>query len=80
MGDRYKLIDGKLYRELDTTDIQNRLQQVLAEVKPYKDGIQQCEAQIAEYEAQISTIIANSGIDKEIIRVIDPEKADFLGI
>lgn len=79
MAQSYKLIDGVLYQAVDTIEIQAKLNEVVEAVKPYKTGIEQCEAQIKEYNAQISVIIANSGIDKEVAKVVDPEKASFLG-
>lgn len=79
MAKSYKVIDGVLYQEVDTTEIKERLETVVESVTPYKTGIEQCREQIKKYEEQISTIIANSGLEKEVVRAIDPEKASFLG-
>lgn len=75
----YKVIDGILYQSVDTKEIQAKLDNLVAEVKPYKTGIDECNAQIKAYEQQISLMVTNSGIDKEMAKIIDPEKSSFLG-
>lgn len=75
----YKIIDGVLYQSVDAQGIQAQLDDLVAKVKPYTEGIAQCEAQIKEYKAQIATIVANSSVDKEAAKILAPEKADFLG-
>lgn len=77
---KYRIIDGVLYQAVDTAVLKDRLNSVVEQIRPYKEGIQQCEAQIAEYKEQIASIVANSGLDKEAARALDPEKADFLGL
>lgn len=76
----YKLIDGILYQAIDTAPVKAKLNSVIEQVRPYKEGIKQCEDQIEEYKKQIATIIETSGLNKEIAKAIDPEKADFLGL
>lgn len=76
----YKIIDGVLYAEVDSAGILNKANSVVESVRAYKEGIAQCQAQIKEYERQISAIVNESGIDKEAIRILDPEKASFLGL
>lgn len=76
----YKLIDGVLYQTVDTAGVREQVDAVIAQVQPYKDGIKQCERQIAQYHDQIARIISGSGIDAEIVRALAPEKADFLGL
>lgn len=77
---QYKMIDGVLYQAIDTESFQGKLNSVVEQVRPYKEGIYQCERQIREYQNQISSIVGNSGLDREIARAIDPTKADFLGL
>lgn len=77
---QYKVIDGVLYQSVDTTTIKDRLNSVMEQVRPYKDGIQQCENQIREYKDQITTIVQASGLNCEVVKIIAPEKADFLGL
>lgn len=76
----YKMIDGVLYQSIDTQGFQDKLNNVVEQVRPYKDGIYQCKKQIEEYEAQIHHIVSNSGLDRDVARAIDPTKADFLGL
>lgn len=83
----YKIIEGKLYAEVDSTDIQQKLNTAVEKVRPYKEGITQCkqqisayENQIKEYESQISLIVSDIGIDKEAASLVDPEKTSFLGL
>lgn len=80
MPEKYKLIDGVLYQSIDTTGFQDLLNRTVEQVRPYKDGIYQCERQIEEYRQQITAIVTNSGLDREVARAIDPTKADFLGL
>lgn len=80
MGEQYKLIDGVLYQAIDTEGYKGKLDSLVEQIRPYKDGIVQCENQIQEYRQQMSHIIANSGLSREIARAIDPIKADFLGL
>lgn len=77
---QYKVIDGVLYQSVDTTAIKDRLNSVVEQVRPYKDGIQQCENQIREYKEQITAIVQASGLNHEVVKAIAPEKADFLGL
>lgn len=77
---QYKVIDGVLYQSVDTAAIRDRMNSVMEQVRPYKDGIQQCENQIREYKEQITTIVQSSGLNREVVRALDPEKADFLGL
>lgn len=83
----YKVIDGVLYVEVDSSTIQQKLNVTVEKVRPYKEGISQCrqqisayENQIKEYESQISSIVSESGIDKEAAALVDPEKTSFLGL
>ena len=80
MPEKYKMIDGRLYQCIDTAGFQDLLNRTVEQVRPYKDGIIQCERQIEEYRQQISAIVANSGLDREVARAIDPVKSDFLGL
>ena len=75
----YKVIDGVLYKSVDTTGLHSQIDKVINEIQPYKDGIKQCEDQITQYNNQINTIIANSGLDKEVVKAVAPDKANLLG-
>lgn len=84
----YKIIDGKLCKvvEIDSAELQNTVDCTVEAVRPYAEGIAQCEAQIkqneaqiAEYRRQIDDIISKSGLEAEAVRVFSPEKASFLG-
>lgn len=84
---KYKVIDGVLYAEVSSSEIQQKLNTAVERVRPYKEGIAQCEQQISayenqikEYKSQISSIIAESGIDREAAALVDPEKTSFLGL
>lgn len=84
----YKIIDGKLCKvtEIDSTELQEMVDRTVEEVRPYAEGIAQCEAQIrqneaqiAEYRRQIDEIVVRSGLETEAVKVFSPEKASFLG-
>lgn len=76
----YKVIDGVLYQSVDVSGFRDKLNTLVEQVRPYKEGIQQCRKQIEEYEIQITRIVQGSGLDKEIAKALDPEKASFLGM
>ena len=72
--------------EIDSAELQETVDRTVEEVRPYAEGIAQCEAQIkqneaqiAEYKRQIDEIIERSGLEAEAVKAISPEKASFLG-
>lgn len=84
---KYRIIDGVLYQSVDTSEITQKLDSLVERVRPYKEGIQQCESKIAEYQnqadeyqRQIVKLVQESGIDQEVARAVDPDKASFLGL
>lgn len=80
MEKSYKVIDGVLYNAVDTTEIKKKIADTVEKVKPYKVGIEGLKRQEANYENQISAIIANADLDADIVRAIDPENAVYLGL
>lgn len=83
---QFKLIDGVVYKAVETTEVKNQIDNLYLKAKPYIDGIteskrciHQYEDQIAGYEAQLSQLMAIENIDPEIARMVDPEKAALLG-
>lgn len=83
----YRIIDGVLYQSIDTSEVTQKLDSLAEKVRPYKEGIQQCELKISEYQKQadeyqrqIAKFVEESGIDQDVARAIDPDKASFLGL
>lgn len=83
---QYKIIDGIVYKVVDSEEIKNKLVATCEKVKPYLDGItesQKCikayQEQIEGYRQQISNIVNSESIDPEVAKMIDPERASMLG-
>lgn len=89
---QYKMIDGQLYKTVDTAEINNTLNYAVEAARPYVEGITsceqqiaqskqkiaQCEQQIADYKAQVQGIVTQSGLDVDAVKLINPDKANFL--
>ena len=81
----YKIIDGIVYQQVDTTEIREKINAVKAKIKPFADGIAESERcisayqeQIIGYKQQIANIIATENLDPEIVKMVDPESASTL--
>lgn len=89
---QYKMIDGQLYRTVDTAEINNTLNYTVESARPYVEGIASCEQQIAQYKqkiaqceqqitdyrTQVQSIVTQSGLDVDAVKLINPDKANFL--
>lgn len=82
----YKIIDGVLYQQVDTSDIKEKINSVVRDVKPYQQAIEQVDNKIeslnrqrTEYEAQINKIVAQAGLDAALVKQLDPDNALVLG-
>lgn len=82
----YKIIDGVLYQQVDTSDIKEKINSVVRDVKPYQQAIEQVDNKIEslnrqriEYKAQIDKIVAQAGLDADLVRQLDPDNALVLG-
>lgn len=83
---KYEKINGKLYIELDETTILSKIDDAYAAIMPYVDGIKTCDNNIEAYELQkkkylmeIDQYLANSELDKELIKQLAPQKATEMG-
>jgi FtsZ-binding cell division protein ZapB len=82
----YKIIDGVLYQQVDTSDIKEKINSVVRDVKPYQQAIEQVDNKIEslnrqriEYKAQIDKIVAQAGLDADLVKQLDPDNAFVLG-
>jgi len=83
----YKIIDGKIYQTMDNVDsLKVNIEKLYRDVQGYNTALQNCETQIKTfthqketYQNQIDQLIANSGIDAELVKLIAPDKASVLG-
>ena len=82
----YKIIDGVLYQQVDTSDIKEKINSVVRDVKPYQQAIEQVDNKIEslnrqriEYRAQIDKIVAQAGLDADLVKQLDPDNALVLG-
>ena len=109
----YRMQNGKLIRvveeEVDQSAIMSEINQLVAQIKPYKDAVEKLkrennqfnldilqrkneiqqkenevakrENQIAEYEKAVTQKIEmfSGKIDKEIVKIVAPDKASVLG-
>jgi FtsZ-binding cell division protein ZapB len=82
----YKIIDGVLYQQVDTSDIKEKINSVVRDVKPYQQAIEQVDNKIEslnrqriEYKAQIDKIVAQAGLDADLVKQLDPDNALVLG-
>ena len=81
-----KIIDGVLYQQVDTSDIKEKINSVVRDVKPYQQAIEQVDNKIEslnrqriEYKAQIDKIVAQAGLDADLVKQLDPDNALVLG-
>ena len=84
--EQYKIIDGVVYKVIDTTEIKSKMVTLSEKIKPYRDGISESEKcikayqdQIESYKKQINLLVQTSAIDPEIMKLVDPSQAHALG-
>lgn len=86
MEGQYKVIDGVIYKAVDTNAIKSQAEVLKTKLQPYIDGIAEAnrciatyQSQIDSYNKQITDTIAASGIDAEAVKLVDPDLAKSLG-
>lgn len=84
--DKYRFVDGVLYKAVDTAEVKTKIAVAVREVRPYQQAqrdldvkIESLKKQRAEYDAQVEKIIAQAGLDADLVRQLDPESATLLG-
>lgn len=83
---KYEKFNGKLYIELDEAAIMLKIENAYSTIMPYIEGVKTCDNNIEAYELQkkkylmeIDGVISGTGLDKEIIKQLSPQKASEMG-
>lgn len=83
---KYEKFNGKLYIELDEAAIMLKIENAYATIMPYIEGVKTCDNNIEAYELQkkkylteIDSVLSGTGLDKDIIKQLSPQKATEMG-
>lgn len=82
----YERINGKLYKQVDEQEAKEKVEKLFSQTKSLIDGIKTCEKNILAFNNQkqkyiedISKIMLENGIDKQLIEQVMPKEANILG-
>lgn len=83
---KYEKFNGKLYIELDEAAIMLKIDNAYSAVMPYIKGVKTCDNNIEAYELQkkkylteIDSVLSGTGLDKDMIKLLSPQKASEMG-
>lgn len=83
---KYEKFNGKLYIELDEAAIMLKIDNAYSAIMPYIEGVKTCDNLIEAYELQkkkylteIDSVLSGTELDKDMIKLLSPQKASEMG-